>query len=391
MNVRAPVLGAAVFAALVVGFPPAASAELPSRADFAVDVQGGPDGVAQAPQVAPDPSACTIPQGQRPPFSVSCAFPYAFRRSGQVLSGKVTWLSKAQQGTFQMTCDWDMSINSSAVVDVDAAGKVSASPRIGFSGSGTQPCSFTIAFGASSLTGTIAGKVSLGLVGGDTSPPATNGFFRGDFQVTVVGGTGDFQGANGSGSFTEEEQFDFAGKVPSLGSITSMIPSTGGPPAGAPPGSTGPPAGVPPGVTGPPAGAPPGAGGPPGTTTAPAAMLLTPVARLLLGRSAQTGSTMTLTLHKGVPAAKIVMPAMLARTSPYALHVATVPRATCTASATKGAQTVALGKASDTNKDGSLVFQGKLATKLGQGAWQITVSCTAGATKITGVARAKIG
>ena len=380
----------------------AAAAAPPSRADFTVAIDGGPMAIARVPADArPSLSNCT-PSGRVPPLTVTCAFPYTWR-SQQPLEGSITWTSAGRSGRFKLLCEWQVDTAVKAVLDVDSSFKA-AGLRVGFSGSGTQPCSWSAAFGDSTLQGTMSGRVALGLVGGDTAPPADLGSFEGTFDVAVVSGTGEFAGATGTGTFTERETFDFAAKLPSLDSITALIATLPRPQADVPRPTTPAQGGA--------GGAAGGAGGA-GAATVQAAIEACMARGLQVGtpaldacasaaagvkvstsgapagirqtalRRAEQGSQLSLSLRSGQPAARIVAPPVVAASSSYALHLAAPVRSSCTAVATGKGKRVPLGAAADADGDGSVLLGGRVGKLLGPGTWQVAVTCKAGAATST--------
>ncbi|MEI8104751.1 MAG: hypothetical protein WCH31_02770 [Actinomycetes bacterium] len=344
--------GVAAFALLAVAGAPggrhlsAVSLDIPAQTDIAVSLQGGPPNIGNVPT---DGLNCQMPStSSRPPFTIKCPLEYSYRESGVTMNGSATWLSEAKSGTFAMTCDWDISVTGTVTVDVSATG-VSGDQVISLAGIGSQPCSWAMAFGGgTALNGTLEGRSTIGL-----ASPST-GFFRGEFTVTVVAGTGDFARANGGGSFTEYQEFSFAGHTPA-GAIpsTSSIPSGGSIPS------------IPSGI---PTGLPTGA---------------------MFGTLARS-SAMHLHLKAGAPSVALIVPPHVTVGGSYALHAATAPGAACKAAATQGAKKVDLGKATAAKRNGNVLFPGHLGSKLRSGSWSLTASCVVGGTTVTDKAVAKI-
>ncbi|HET7568127.1 MAG TPA: hypothetical protein VFJ91_09065 [Gaiellaceae bacterium] len=276
-------------------------------------------GISQSSCTLPDPTA-------RPPFDVRCPFSYAYRQSGVTMNGTASWPSEGQSGSFTMTCDFDISVSGSATVSVDAAGQA-GDPAFTFDGSGRQPCSWALTFPKGTISGTLDGNETMGL------KDASTGYFRGEFSVSVVSGSGDYERATGSGTFVQYEEFAFAGKTPPGGMPT--IPTGGEPPH--------------------------------------------PLRQLQRAAPAE-GSRFELTLRTGAARVVFVVPPHVTATGSYALHLVTAPGARCSASATQGKKKTSLGTAT-AGKTGSAVFPGKLGAKLKSGSWKVTAVCTAGGKK----------
>lgn len=383
----------AVATALIAAGADRAQAAVPSRADFAVQIDGGPESIAQVPKdIRPSLDSCKL-SGSTPPVTVTCTFPYTFR-SRQPLEGTIRG-EDGRVGRFRLLCDWQIDTQVRANLEVDAAYRAT-SLRVGFSGAGDQPCSWTATFDGSSLTGTMSGRSVLGLIDGDTSPPATSASFTGTFDVTVVSGSGEFEGASGTGSFVQRERFDFAAKLPSLDSISALLatmrptrPVGGG--AGGP------------------------AAPPAGTSSADAAAKVqaavqecvakgltfgTPAhdacvteatgtkftsgsgpsrsTRRTASSRAEEGSTLSVALRSGGGRAVAVVPSRLSASSPYTLHLAARRGSTCTMTASSRGRSVALGSVTDSDGDGSLIGKGRLAAKLGKGTWKLAAVCRSG-------------
>lgn len=87
-------------------------------------------------------------------------------------------------------------------------------------------------------------------------------------------------------------------------------------------------------------------------------------------------SRLQLSLHKGKPHALVVAPAArLSTKTDTGLSVVSVPGSSCAATALKGTRHVSLGPARDGNSDG-LVVVPRLRPKLAPGRWTIAVKCT---------------
>lgn len=256
--------------------------------------------------------------------------------TGKAAKGTVRQKSRDLSGSIETVCD--MSMRMRQVMRMSRSGGMKIEE---FSGSGSQRCSWHMDFGAgSTLTGTIAGEMSQGLVNAET------GYFRGRFDVVVTAGTGAFDGYVGTGSFDNRDEFPLMRDAPS------------GPPAGSEP---------PPGVAPPPPTSPPPSTAPAGASRSLASAFA----------ASKEGGAMKLKLRRGKPIAKIVVPgSKLARGSKATLRVAAAPGSTCTAIARSGSAKVALGAAADTDRDGAVAFTGKLAGLLKPGSWKLSASCT---------------
>ena len=357
-------VGVAMSAVGALGSSTATRVDIPSAADIAVDINGGPPQIGNIP--SDGMNSCNWPSsGARPPFTINCPFDYSYNQSAVPMNGTATWTSKNLSGSFQASCDFNVAIKGKAAVAVSATG--SSSQTFDFGGSGTQACSWTMSFSGATLTGTLNGTMAFG------QSDATTGTFKGDFTVTVLSGTGQFQGAVGSGSFTENETMDLAGKAPA-GAMPSQSEIAAMAAAGA--ASSGAPSSIPSGSI------PPGVSIPAGVTI--------PTSKTVRHLSAApAGSAMHLKLSQGVARATFVIPKTVASLSSYALHVAAAPGSACTATATKAGTSVDLGKAT-ASKTGAAIFPGKLATKLKTGQWKLAASCTLSGAKAAATGAAVI-
>lgn len=319
---------------------PAVAAEFDPY-DFEVQLEGDPGIAAKQEPTCSDDGAGTQ----------TCSLAFDFAESGKAMSGTVRSKSKGLSGSIKTTCDMDMHVRQSFRFGA-AGGEV-----LEFTGSGSQSCSWLMDFGGSTLAGTIAGTMKMGLVS------ATTAFFGGRFDVIVVAGTGEFDGMVGGGVFDEYETFDLLGG--------------GGapPPPEEPPADRMPPAEEPP--------TPPEDLEPPEGFELPADPAELERGLEAFARS-RKGSSMRLRLRRGAPLARIVeLAAKLERSSDVALRVVTDPGASCTASAAGAGRKVALGAAADRNRDGQVVFAGRLARKLGAGTWTVSVSCGSARDRVT--------
>lgn len=258
--------------------------------------------------------------------------------SGARMAGTVDERGTSRSGTIEATCDYELHVTQSGQ---------------SANASGSQRCSWFMSFADGTMTGTLEGssRTSIGPEGGSMT---------GTMVVSVVAGTGAFAGKVGSGTFTESQR----------------IAAPPGPPSMPPPpsGQPKPPPGVlPPGVCVvtelPPPGTPP----PPGCTS----IVVRPSALRSLSSAAAKGSRLELKLRAGAAGARIASPGKkLGAKGDGGLRVVSVPGASCTATATKGAQTVRLGGATDGNRDGLVIVTKRLRPKLSAGVWKLRAACS---------------
>jgi hypothetical protein len=309
--------------------------------------------------------------------------------NGLKMSGTVRERS-GRNGTIGMVCDLELHAKSSGG---------------SFRASGTQRCSWSMQFPDGSLNGTMEGSnsVDVGPSGGTQSSTMT---------VTVVDGNGAFDGQVGSGTYSQKQDVAAPPSGPPPGSKPPPTPPPTGPPPSGPPPQTPPPAGPPPPVPpapppgnvpppppGPPPGAPPAGPPPPVPPLPPAPPPPPPVPpppffalRVPANVTAKPkpSSQLKLRLRAGKPAAKIASPGpKLTEETDGGLRVVSASGATCSAVA-KGAKTVSLGSARDTNKDGLVVIVPKLRAKLGAGGWSLVVTCSYPGGKATASSRVSI-
>ena len=319
MNTRLVVLAAALLAlgAFSATAAPAAGFD---PYDFDVKIEMGGDFGGGTPSCRDDGAGGQV-----------CTVAVDVSETGTAAKGTVRQKSRDLSGSIETVCD--MAMRMRQVMRMSRSGGMKIEE---FSGTGSQRCTWHMDFGAgSTLTGTIAGEMSQGLVNAET------GYFRGRFDVVVTAGTGAFDGYVGTGSFDNRDEF------PLLRDAPNSPPSGSEPPSGAAP--------------------PPPSTAPAGATRSLAFVLV----------AAKEGGAMKLKLRKGRPIAKIIAPGpKLARGSKATLRVAAAPGSTCTAFARSGAAKVALGRAVDTDRDGAVAFTGKLASLLKPGSWKLSASCT---------------
>lgn len=297
-------------AALVLAAPGGAPAASFEPQEFEVEV-------AMEPDVNPSEPDCK-PEGD----GMVCTIDMDYSVTGEDYKGTVKNPSRDLSGDMAMTCDMTMRFHMVTAFTFANPGDQDVRE---FSGGGSMECSWFMSFtDGSSLGGTIAGRMRMSKVEG-SDPPKMR--MDADFTVNVVSGTGVFQDAVGTGSFTESDEFSLEGP-----------PSSGGP-------------------SGPPAGA---------------------SARAARARGAAAGDdgAMKLKLTKGRARVAIATPAKLKSDDKRPLRVVSARGASCQASATKSGRKVSLGSARDSDRDGGVDFKGALARKLGKGSWQIASSCT---------------
>lgn len=290
-----------------------------------------------------------------------CTSSFSHSLSGVAMSGTVTARAEGLSGSISTTCD--MSMSQSMTMRI-ANGSVSI---VDMSGSGSQSCSWFMQFSeGSSMAGTISGTMQFG------KASETTAYFRGQMTVVVVAGTGKFENQVGTGSFDEYNEFPIGGDAGGHG--------------GPPDHQTPPPDGQHPTAcfdpSGNPIACPSGSGG-----SAPGAMASTRTLAAVLS-TAERDSKMRLALRKGKPLARIVAPrARLSSSSTAKLRVVSAPGSTCAALARSGARRVDLGQARDANRNGEVAFPGRIAERLGAGAWQLEARCSYSLAGVAGTAR----
>lgn len=265
--------------------------------------------------------------------------------SGVRMAGTVAERGTNRSGTMEATCDFELHVTQSGQ-------QVNAS--------GTQRCSWFMSFSDGTLAGTLEGsnRTTMSLDGGSMTASTT---------VSVVAGTGAFAGKVGSGTFTQSQQ------------LAAPPGPPGGPPPKTPPpppsGEPKPPPGtLPPGVCVVTEAPPEGTPLPPGCTS----IVVQPFALRSLSSAAAKakGSRLKLRLRAGTAGASIASPGKkLGAKGDGGLRVVSAPGASCSATATKGSQTVELGSATDGNRDGLVIVTKRLRPKLGAGIWKLRADC----------------
>ena len=329
--------------------------------DFAVNIPDGP--TQMGPPAGFDPTKnCPPPLpslgSTTPPTGVyTCPGTYQWSDSATPMTGTVTVVSTGQQGTIALRCDWNLTNTMTVAVDFSKNPLSPTSSVSGFSGTGGQACSWEIKVGASSLMGTLTGTATL------DQPSPQMGRFTGNLSILVVGGTGDYANAAGSGSMVQSQEFPFpTPEAPTL----PGLPTGGGAPGGLPPGIPGGlPGGLPPGVS------------IPGQASMERA-LMTAVAT-------QAGSSMQIRLRTGKPKATFLVPSgTITSTTKWKTHMSAAPKSRCAMTATKAGKTVKLGTRSSGSTGtivGSSYAPAVLAKAGGTGNWRLRASCTkAGST-----------
>jgi hypothetical protein len=297
--------------------------------DFSVTAQWpGPVGSADFKPTCAQPTIpAPTPGSTTPPLvDIHCTASWTNQASGVTITGRASRLADGATGPFSAICDWTLSAHVAVTMSMNELRKVVGSAYDDFGATGTESCSWSMTFGSSAINGTISGNVTLGFVSGRTAS------FDGELNSQAVSGTGEYEKATGGGPFTQSQQ------------ITLPDPSLF--PTG-------------------------------------------PVRRIT---AAAAGQPMHLTLRAGgASRAVIVLPGakiLLSSSKPYRLHLAAAPGSSCTATARSGGRTVALGRASDANRDGTILFGKPLARTLGRGAWALSATCKVGSR--TAAARASI-
>lgn len=309
---RGRLLGAAVLALLLLPIPGQASADFKPE-DFDVRIEMGPDPNSN------EPPRCE----SQPDGSMLCTNDFSVSAVGERARGTVTHRSSGLSGSIETVCDFSFANHSVMRMSPNSGG---APQIVELTGTGSQSCSWHMAFdGGSSLTGRIAGRMSMSLVDPATSTVRSIG----RFDVDVVAGTGRFDQMVGSGSFGHEQEMP-------------MNAPAGGPPPGE---------------------------GPPSASSRY-------VARPGVSASGE-GSAMNLKLRRGKATARIVSPGRrLKRSEGTRLHAVASPGASCKGQAAKGARKVDLGSAK-AGRNGTALFRGAVAKRLGSGRWKLTVTCAA--------------
>lgn len=164
-----------------------------------VNVSGGP---AVSPEIEQPtgmtpPAGCTM-LGGFPPTGLRCEITEEINQPAARFSGTVQTVDGSNSGTIDLTCGLRMSLPM--VITSDLTGSSIAYES--FSGTGSQRCTWVIAMAdGSGLSGELTGTMTLALV----TPTNTTATWGGTFNVTVLGGTGDWTGKAGSGTFTQSE------------------------------------------------------------------------------------------------------------------------------------------------------------------------------------------
>ena len=325
--------------------------------DFAVNIPDGP--TQMGPPASFDPTKnCTPPlpsiTSTTPPTGVyTCPGTYQWSDSATPMTGTVTVVSTGQQGTIALRCDWNLTNTMTVAVDFSKNPLSPTSSVSGFSGTGGQACSWEIKVGTSSLMGTLTGTAAL------DQPSANTGRFTGNLSILIVGGTGEYANAAGTGSMVQSQEFPFP--TPTAPSLPNL-PTGGGAPGGIPGGIPG---GLPPGLP------------IPGQSSMERA-LMTAVAN-------QAGSSMQIRLRTGKPKAAFLVPkGTITSTTKWKTHMSAAPKSRCTMTASKAGKTVKLGKGSSGSTGtivGSSYAPAVLAKAGGTGNWRLRASCTkAGST-----------
>ncbi len=342
--------------AIATGLAVAPSAIAIGPADFAVNIPDGP--TQMGPPTTFDPTKNCTPalpttSSTTPPSGVySCTGTYQWSSSATPMSGTVTVLSTGAQGTIALRCDWNLT--QTIVVAVDfTKGVTSPTTNVtNFSGTGGQACSWEIKVGSSTLIGTLTGTALL------SQPNPSTGRFTGTLSIVVVGGTGEYKDAVGTGTMVQQQDFPFP---------TPTAPPVSLPGAGA--------GGLPSGVT-----------LPPGITLPPGVSYPGERAREHAVQT-QAGSRMNMRIKAGKPTGRFLVPkGKVTAATQWKAHIAATPSSRCTMTAVKGSKTVALGT-KRAGRTGSIVGSGFTPAKLvragGTGTWSLRASCTKGSAKFS--------
>jgi hypothetical protein len=184
-------------AAMLLALPSSALAA--PTDELVVNVAGGP---AVTPEIErptgmTPPEGCTL-LGGFPPTGVRCEVTEEINQPDVSFTGTVQTADGSNTGTIKLACALTMSLPM--VVSSDLTGSTIAYES--FSGTGSQRCTWVIAMAdGSGLSGELTGTMTLALV----TPGNTTATWGGTFNVTVLGGTGDWAGKAGTGTFEQSE------------------------------------------------------------------------------------------------------------------------------------------------------------------------------------------
>lgn len=331
MRHRIPALGVLGVSLVVV---PLALGQALGPADFAVNIPTGP--AVGGPPADFNPTAnCTppLPSASSGPAGIPAAFPavyqcsgtYLWSASGTEMNGSVTRISDGQQGTLTGKCDWNMT--NDMQIDVTFASLATMSSPTStvsrFGGQGGQACAWNIAFGDGTLVGTMSGTSVL------DQPNPTTGRFTGNLNIVIVGGTGIYALANGTGAMVQQQEFPLT---------QPPAPSVGGVPSSGVPGS--------------------------------------PFARGARAMQAG-GSSMNMRLTKGKPKVTFLVPnGKITTATNYNLHLAAAPKSACKIVATRG-KTKKTINLKDPGGKGDLLDSKTVGKRLGTtGTWKMKADCS---------------
>jgi hypothetical protein len=124
-----------------------------------------------------------------------CTSEFTYSESGRSLSGTGRRISTGQEGTFRTTCDWSLPLRAVFVPKGIAVEEFRE-----LSGSGSQACSWAIQLASGTLSGDMSGAVAVSLAGPLTA------LYEAMMTVRVVGGTGEFAGLVGGGTYTHSQE-----------------------------------------------------------------------------------------------------------------------------------------------------------------------------------------
>ena len=310
---------AVALAALLAGTAAGRSAPVRAAAipyDFQIEVTAGIPPV----QLDTLPPKCSAPDADG---VYTCTSRGSAAAVGLPLAGVVREASTGRSGTLDAVCRWDgrRDTRGNTFEATVRATSLTSMELTALAGYESQDCSWRVTVGASSIAGMMSG-------GGYLSPagPAT-GSYSGTLAVFVSGGTGEFAGLVGSGTYAHNQEFP--------------IPFP------------------------------------------------TPFRRV--AAAAVEPSRLQLSLHEGKARVLVSSPAKtLTKATDSGLRVVSVPGASCKAVASKGTRRVKLGPVRDSNRDGLVVVASKLRPKLAPGRWSIAVSCAYTAAGKTATASGRV-
>lgn len=126
----------------------------------------------------------------------ACSARAASRENGQTLTASATQPATGRSGVLDATCDWDVDARATANVAPPLSVTVT-----GLEGTAAESCAWSVRLATGSLAGTMRGSGPVSLV------DAATGAYDGTISVDVAGGSGEFAGVVGSGTFAHRQTF----------------------------------------------------------------------------------------------------------------------------------------------------------------------------------------